>query len=60
MSRLRRLALSDRFFYIACRLLPHRRALKEPEFERLARVVREGREKQEPERGGELQSRSAH
>src|SRR5208337_827583 len=41
MSRLRRLVLSDRFFFIACRLLPHRGRLQEPEFECLARVVRE-------------------
>jgi REP element-mobilizing transposase RayT len=45
MSRLRRLVLSDRFFFIICRLLPHRRRLEEPEFECLARVVRERREK---------------
>ena len=45
MSRLRRLVLSDRFFFITCRLLPHRGRLEEPEFECLARVVRERREK---------------
>jgi putative transposase len=45
MSRLRRLVLFDRLFFITCRLLPHRRKLEEPEFERLARVVRERREK---------------
>jgi REP element-mobilizing transposase RayT len=45
MSRLRRLVLSDRFFFISCRLLPHRERLEEPEFECLARVVRERREK---------------
>jgi putative transposase len=45
MSRLRRLVLSDRFFFITCRLLAHRRRLGEPEFERLARVVGERREK---------------
>jgi putative transposase len=45
MSRLRRLVLSDRFFFITCRLLPHRRVLGVSEFECLARVVRERREK---------------
>jgi putative transposase len=45
MSRLRRLVLSDRFFFITCRLLPHRGRLEEPEFGCLARVVRERREK---------------
>ena len=45
MSRLRRLVLSDRFFFITCRLLPHRGRLEEPEFECLARVIRERREK---------------
>ena len=45
MSRLRRLVLSDRFFFITCRLPPHRGRLEEPEFECLARVVRERREK---------------
>jgi putative transposase len=45
MSRLRRLLLSDRFFFITCRLLPHRRRLEEPELECLAGVVCERREK---------------
>jgi putative transposase len=45
MSRLRRLVVSDRFFFITCRLLPHRGRLSEPEFELLARVVRERRQK---------------
>jgi putative transposase len=45
MSRLRRLVLSDRFFFVTCRLLPHRRLLTEAEFDCLARVVRERREK---------------
>ena len=44
MSRLRRLVLSDRFFFVTCRLLPTRRRLVESEFECLARVVRERRE----------------
>ena len=45
MSRLRRLVLFDRFFFITCRLLPHRRTIEESEFECLAGVVRERREK---------------
>jgi hypothetical protein len=45
MSRLRRLVLFDRFFFITCRLLPHRRMVEESEFECLAGVVRERREK---------------
>ena len=42
MSRLRRLVLSDRFFFVTCRLLPLRGTLLEAEFELLARVVRDG------------------
>ena len=45
MSRLRRLVVSDRFFFISCRLLPRRGRLTESELGRLARVVRERREK---------------
>ena len=45
MSRLRRLVLYDRFFFITCRLLPHRGRLTESEFECLARVIRQRREK---------------
>ena len=45
MSGLRHLLFSDRFFFISCRLLPHRERLGEREFECLARVVRERREK---------------
>jgi putative transposase len=45
MSRLRRLVLSDRFFFVTCRLLPRRRPLGEAEFARLARVIRERRQK---------------
>ena len=41
MSRLRRLVVSDRFFFITCRLLPHRGRLSQRAFELLARVVRE-------------------
>jgi putative transposase len=45
MSRLRRLVVSDRFFFVTCRLLPRRGKLQGSEFERLARVARERREK---------------
>jgi putative transposase len=44
MSRLRRLVVSDRFFFVTCRLLPRRGKLQGSEFERLARVLRERRE----------------
>lgn len=44
MSRLRRLVLSDRYFFVTCRLLPKRRILGESEFLCLARVIRERRE----------------
>jgi REP element-mobilizing transposase RayT len=44
MSRLRRLVLSDRFFFITCRVLRRRETLGEAEFQHLARVVRERRE----------------
>jgi REP element-mobilizing transposase RayT len=44
MSRLRRLVLSDRYFFITCRLLPKRKTLAEPEFACLARVIHERRE----------------
>jgi putative transposase len=44
MSRLRRLVLSDRFFFLSCRVLPTRQHLTEHEFEILARVIRERRE----------------
>ena len=45
MSRLRRLVLSDRFFFISCRVWRCRGALEQAEFQCLARVVRERREK---------------
>jgi len=45
MSRLRRLVLSDRFFFVTCRVLPCRQALDGREFHCLARVLRERREK---------------
>ena len=44
MSRLRRLVLSDRFFFLSCRVLPNRAHLSEHEFGILARVIRERRE----------------
>ena len=44
MSRLRRLVLSDRFFFITCRVLRRRETLGEAEFQHLARVGRERRE----------------
>ena len=43
MSRLRRLVLSDRFFFLSCRVLPTRQNLTEHEFALLARVLRERR-----------------
>jgi REP element-mobilizing transposase RayT len=43
MSRLRRLVLSDRFFFLSCRVLPTRRNLSEPEFATLAQVMSERR-----------------
>lgn len=43
MSRLRRLTLSDRFFFITCRVHRQRRNLSEPEFACLADVVHERR-----------------
>ena len=45
MSRVRRLAVSERFFFITCRLLPLRGRLSGADFECLARVVRERRRK---------------
>ncbi len=39
MSRLRRLVLSDRFFFVTCRLLPQRRILSESEFAGLAGAI---------------------
>ena len=43
MSRLRRLVLSDRFFFLSCRVLPTRPELSECEFATLARVMLERR-----------------
>jgi REP element-mobilizing transposase RayT len=44
MSRLRRLVVSDRWFFITCRLLPRRRILSDSEFAALARVIQERHE----------------
>jgi REP element-mobilizing transposase RayT len=44
MSRLRRLVVSDRWFFVTCRLLPGRKLLSDSEFARLARVIQERRE----------------
>ena len=43
MSRLRRLVLSDAWFFISCRLLPRRRILAPEEFAILAQVIHERR-----------------
>jgi len=43
VSRLRRLVLSDRFFFVTCRLLPPRRLLGEAEFGCHARVIAQRR-----------------
>ncbi len=43
MSRLRRLVLSDRYFFLSCRVLPTRQNLSESEFPLLAQVIRERR-----------------
>ena len=45
MSRLHLLVLSDRYFFITCRVLRCRGTLEESEFQCLARVLRERREK---------------
>ena len=44
MSRLRRMVLSDRFFFVTCRLLRRRGRLVAGEFELLAQVIGERRE----------------
>jgi REP element-mobilizing transposase RayT len=46
MSRLRRLVVSDRWFFITCRLLPRRRVLSRLEFATLAAAIDEPRTKQ--------------
>jgi len=43
MSRLRRLVLSNRFFFLSCRVLPTRQNLSEFEFAILAQVLLERR-----------------
>jgi putative transposase len=43
MSRLRRLVLSDRWFFITCRVSRRRRHLSDPEFAILAEVIAERR-----------------
>ena len=43
MSRLRRLVLSDRFFFLSCRVLPTRQNLSESEFAIPTQVIRERR-----------------
>ena len=43
MSRLRRLVVSDAWFFISCRLLPRRRILTPEEFALLAQVIHERR-----------------
>ena len=45
MSRLRRLEVSDRWFFITCRVLPWRGFLSASEFACLARVIHERRQK---------------
>ncbi|MFZ0964726.1 MAG: transposase [Terriglobia bacterium] len=44
MSRLRRLVVSDRWFFITCRVLPRRGILSASEFACLAQVIHERRE----------------
>jgi REP element-mobilizing transposase RayT len=44
MSRLRRLVLSDRYFFVTCNLLRTRAVLNEEDFEILARVMQARRE----------------
>ena len=43
MSRLRRMVLSDRFFFITCRLFRGREKLSEGDFDPLARVIADRR-----------------
>ncbi len=45
MSRLRRMVLSDRFFFLPCRVLPTRRPPSESEFATLAQVMLERRKR---------------
>ncbi len=59
MSRLRRLVLSERFFFLSCRVLPTRHKLSESEFATLARVILERRKQHgfllNPVKGGLVQ-----
>jgi|SRR5215469_4829296 len=43
MSRLRRLVLSDRYFFVTCRVLPERQRLSEADFALLAGSIRSRR-----------------
>ncbi len=45
MSRLRRLVVSDHWFFITCGVLPGRRILTASEFAWLGKIIRERREK---------------
>ncbi len=45
VSRLRRLVLSDRFFFVTCRVLDDRAPFREADFELLAHVIRERRDR---------------
>ncbi len=44
LSPLRRLVVSDRWFFVTCRVLPRGRILSESEFACLARVIHERRD----------------
>jgi len=44
MSRLRRLVLSDRYFFVTCKVLRSRGLLAEVDFQTLARVIQARRE----------------
>jgi len=44
MSRLRRLVVSARWFFVTCRILPRRGILSDPEFACLAQVIHERRQ----------------
>jgi REP-associated tyrosine transposase len=44
VSRLRRLVLSDRFFFVTCRVLKHRSPFREADLQLLAKAIRERRE----------------
>ncbi len=44
MLRLRRLVVSDRWFFVTCRLLPRRRIFSDADFDCWAQVIHERRE----------------